>query len=94
MATAKILDTDMSAWPPKTYHVELGEPLNRFDPETGVPEPFSYIALTLLENNTEAYIFPSNEIGGFVDLTMTPMRRRPNSAFPHPILNDLGYDVE
>lgn len=93
---AKILtDIDMSAWPPKTYLIQmLDEGMPRFDPETGSREDFEYIALTLLENNEEAYIFPSNETGGFVDTTMTPMRRRQNAAFPHSILNEMGYEVE
>lgn len=93
---ARILqDVDMSPWPPKTYLIQmLDEGMPRFDAETGEKEVFEFIALTLLENNEEAYVFPSNASGGFVDTTMTPMRRRPNAAFPHAILNEMGYEIE
>lgn len=93
-----IENVDMVGWPRKTYLVLLDEPLNRFDPETGIAEPFSYIALNIGEDGNgtlaeKAYIFPSNEKGEFVDTSMVPMRKLPNSSFPHTILGALGYTV-
>lgn len=93
MANATILSTDMSAWPPTTYLVQLDEPLKRYDPETGEPEEFEYVALTVQEAEPrQSYIFPANADGGFVDGQMIPMRRR-DYGLPHSILMQLGYTL-
>lgn len=93
MPNARLMrDVDMSGWPPKTYLVQLeNQPMTRFDPETGEPEYFEYVALTVSQVGGETFVFPSNEMGQFVDSTMVPMKRRQNFEFPHDALADLGY---
>lgn len=94
MPSAEILyDTDMSGWPPTSYHVKLEEPLRRYNAETGEPEDYEYIALTVQEADPkQAYVFPTDAEGKFVDDQMIPMRRK-DYALPHVVLIQLGYTL-
>jgi|JI10StandDraft_1071094.scaffolds.fasta_scaffold3498971_1 hypothetical protein len=94
MAQATILnDVPMSGWPPTTYLVWLDTPLQRFNPEDGtLLDEHNYIALCCKDSEPrECYVFPSTETGGFVDLTMIPMRRR-DYGLPQSVLAQLGYE--
>jgi len=94
MAQAEILyDFDMKGWPPKTYLVKLSEPMRRFDPETGEPEDFEFVALCCKESDPKAaYVFPSTEDGRFVDHSMIPIRTR-DFGLPGSVLAQLDYTL-
>lgn len=86
-------ENNMVGWPPKTYLIQLETPMTRFDPETGDQTFYEWIALTCKESDPkEAYVFPSNENGEFVDPSMTPIRRR-EFGLPHAVLLNLGYTL-
>lgn len=89
----QVIAVDMTGWPPTTWLVALDPPLKRFDPETGEPTEYGHIALTCQEAEPRgAYVFPSDETGGFVDPTMSPMRTR-DYGLPQAVLAQLGYSV-
>jgi hypothetical protein len=94
MAEALILETPMLHWMPTTYLVALEEPLKQFSPEDGsLIAEHDYIAVSCkVSNPQEAYVFPSDENGGIVDPTLTPIRRRPYAPV-ETILTDLGYTL-
>ena len=86
-------DNDMIGWPPKTYLIELDEPMVRYDPETGEPESFTWIALCCKDSEPkESYVFPTDENGHHVDPSLTPMRKR-DYGLPHAVLSQLGYTL-
>ena len=95
MKTATIHDeVDMQAWPPKTYLVELSDPMVKFDPETGEQIAYSWIAIQCKDSAPQGtFVFPSTSTGEFVEMTMQPMRSREFHQFPHTILASLGYTV-
>lgn len=94
MPQATILDVPMGHWPPTTTLVLLDEPLRQFSPEDGtLLAEHTHIAVCCKASDPqESYVFPSTEEGGFVDTTMTPMRRRPFGTVPD-VLAALGYTV-
>ena len=87
-------DKNMDAWPPTTYLVHLDEAMVRYNAETGEPEYFEWIALCCKSSEPkEAYVFPTDESGHFVDTSMIPMRRK-DFGLPHSVLMQLGYTLD
>ena len=95
MLNATILDdATMTAWPPTTYLVQLDQPLRRFNPEDGtLLDEHTYIAVCCKSSEPrEVHVFPATSEGGFVDSSMTPIRRR-DYATIEQALQGLGYEV-
>lgn len=89
-------NVDTVGWPSVSSLVHLSPALTRFDVETGKKVLYDWIIVVVKEKDRYGAdgcgvdIFPSNSVGGFVDVTMTPLKRLDLKPL-HSALVELGY---